>query len=69
MQAQVAPHDAHIGAHNLAHLLQALGDENHLLGVGGAFVVPFGHIIAISILVKVSLGVLSSSFGIHYSLD
>ena len=69
VKTQIAAHDAHIGAHDLAHFLLALADEHHLLGMGGTGIVPSGDILAPRVLVDVLNGMLGGSVGIHHRLD
>ena len=69
VKAKVAAHDAHISAHYLAHLLLALTDEHHLLGMLRALVVPLGDVGTVVIMIATSLCVFSSCLGIDYSLN
>ena len=69
VEAQVGTHDAYVGAHYLIHLADALGDEHHLLGVAGAFVVPCRHVGAAAESVNAGCGVAGGCVGIYHGLD
>ena len=69
LQAQVGAHNAHIGRHNLFHLLHVLCYE-HLLLVGErTLVVPFGHAVVEVVLVDVLNRMLGCCVGVNYCLD
>ena len=44
LQAQVGAHYANVITHDLVHFLHRLCDENHLLRMRGAGIVPFRHV-------------------------
>ena len=69
MQTQVAAHDAHVGAHDLVHLLDVLGDEHFLFVRHGALVVPFRHAVVEVVLVDDLQRVTGGSVGIDDSFD
>ena len=68
-EAHVAAHDAHVGLHDLVHLLDALGDEYALLGRDGALVVPFGDVLVEVVAVDHAERVACCRVGVDHGLD
>ena len=64
-QAKVAADNTYIRTHNLVHFFHTLRDEHHFFRRTGSFIVPFGNIFIIRILIDHLQTVLGGSVGIY----
>ena len=65
-QTEVTADDAYVCTHNLIHFLHTLRNEHHFFRRAGSFVIPFGNIFIIRILINRLQTVLGGSVGIYH---
>ena len=53
----------------MVYFADALGDEYHFFGVAGAFVVPFGHVVAQGYVVEAFERVLGGCVGVYHGFN
>ena len=68
-QAEIRTDNAHIRAHDLAHLFRALRDEHHFFREARSFVVPFRNMLFIRERIDNAQAMFRRRIGIDHRLD